>query len=224
MGKQNSFWDKIPLSKQQSFGEEIANSVTHGTGAGLSIAALVILVVFAARQSDAWKIVSFSIYGATLFTLYLASTLYHAFPQPRLKQLFRIFDHSSIFLLIAGTYTPVTLIALRGGWGWTLFGVIWGLTIFGINLEIFAMRKFRFLSVVIYIVMGWMVLMAIKPLMRVAPSGMLLWMLLGGICYTVGVLFYVWKRLPYHHAIWHLFVLGGSICHFWGMLLLGNSG
>lgn len=214
------FLDRVPLSQKQSLGEEIANSITHGTGVGLSIAALVILVVFAARQSDVWKIVSFSIYGATMIALYLASTLYHAFPQPRVKAFFRILDHSSIFLLIAGTYTPVTIGELRGPWGWTLFGVIWLLTILGINLKIFAMGKLKALSVVIYILMGWMVLLVINPLRQQVPPQMLTWMLAGGLCYTLGVVFYVFKKLPYHHAIWHLFVLGGSICHFFGMLTL----
>lgn len=213
-----SWLDRIPLSPRQSLGEEIANSVTHGTGVGLSIAALVILVVFAARRSDAWKIVAFSIYGATLIALYLASTLYHAFPQPQVKRFFRILDHSSIFLLIAGTYTPVTLGVMRGGWGWTLFGVIWALAIAGINLKIFALGKMKKLSLVIYILMGWMVLIAIKPLLKSVTPTFLIWLASGGLCYTLGIVFYALKKMPYHHAVWHLFVLGGSICHFFGML------
>lgn len=217
------FLDRIPLSQKQSLGEEIANSITHGTGVGLSIAALVVLVVFAARQSDTWKIVSFSIYGATMIALYLASTLYHAFPQPRVKAFFRILDHSSIFLLIAGTYTPITIGHLRGAWGWTLFGIIWLLTILGINLKIFAMGRFKALSIAIYILMGWMVLIIIDPLRRQVSSQMLMWMLAGGVCYTLGVVFYVLKKMPYHHAVWHLFVLAGSICHFFGMLCLMQS-
>ncbi len=221
MNKDNqSFLERIPLSQKQSLGEEIANAITHGTGVGLSIAALVILVVFAAKQSDAWKVVSFSIYGATMITLYLASTLYHSFPQPNLKRFFRILDHSSIFLLIAGTYTPVTIGTMRGGWGWTLFGIIWGLTIVGVNLKVFAMGKLKYLSVFIYILMGWMVLIAIKPLMQKASPSFLIWMLIGGLAYTLGVIFYVARKLPYHHSIWHLFVLGGSVCHFFGMLQL----
>lgn len=214
------FLDRVPASSKQSLGEEIANSITHGTGVGLSIAALVILVVLAARQSNAWKVVSFSIYGASMITLYLASTLYHAFPQPRVKSFFRILDHSSIFLLIAGTYTPVTLGILRGGLGWTMFGVIWALAIAGVNFKIFALGKLRMLSVLIYVLMGWMVLVAIGPLMKATPKAFLWWMLAGGLSYTLGVVFYAWKKLPYHHAVWHLFVLGGSICHFFGMLIL----
>lgn len=221
MSKQkHSFLERVPLSQKQSLGEEIANAITHGTGVGLSIAALVILVVFAAKQSDVWKVVSFSIYGATMIALYLASTLYHSFPQPNVKRFFRILDHSSIFLLIAGTYTPVTIGTMRGGWGWTLFGIIWGLTIVGINLKIFAMSKLKILSVVIYVLMGWMVVIAIKPLLNSAPHSFLMWMLIGGLAYTLGVLFYVARKIPYHHSIWHLFVLGGSICHFFGMLQL----
>lgn len=212
--------DRVPLGHKQSLGEEIANSITHGTGVGLSIAALVILVVFAARLGDAWKVVSFSIFGATMITLYLASTLYHAFPQPRVKKFFRILDHCSIFLLIAGTYTPVTLGAMRGGWGWTMFGVIWALAIAGINLKIFALDRWKILSVVIYVLMGWMVLVAVKPLLARVPPSFLMWMLIGGLSYTLGVFFFAFKKIPYHHSIWHLFVLGGSICHFFGMLQL----
>ena len=212
--------DRVPLVHKQSLGEEIANSITHGTGVGLSIAALVILVVFAARLGDAWKVVSFSIFGATMITLYLASTLYHAFPQPRVKKFFRILDHCSIFLLIAGTYTPVTLGAMRGGWGWTMFGVIWALAIAGINLKIFALDRWKILSVVIYVLMGWMVLVAVKPLLARVPPSFLMWMLIGGLSYTLGVFFFAFKKIPYHHSIWHLFVLGGSICHFFGMLQL----
>ncbi|MCB5235134.1 MAG: hemolysin III family protein [Candidatus Cloacimonetes bacterium] len=215
-----SFLDRIPLSPKQSLPEELANAITHGIGAGLSIAALVILVVYAAKISDVWKVVSFSIYGATMITLFLSSTLYHSFPQPKVKRFFRILDHSSIFLLIAGTYTPVTIGAMRGGWGWALFGVIWGLAIGGILLKIFAMGKLKWLSTVIYLLMGWMVIIAVKPLLQTVPPGFLTWMLIGGACFTLGIIFYVARKMPFHHAIWHLFVLGGCICHFFGMLVL----
>ncbi len=216
----SSFLDRIPLSPKQSLGEEIANAVTHGLGIGLSIAALVILVVFAAKQSDTWKVVSFSIYGATMIVLYLSSTLYHSFHQPKMKRFFRIFDHSSIFLLIAGTYTPVTIGTMRGGWGWTLFGIIWGLAIIGITSKIFALGKLKAASVAVYILMSWMIIIAVKPLMHAAPPSFLMWMLMGGGAYMLGVIFYVAKKLPYHHSVWHLFVLGGSVCHFFGMLQL----
>jgi len=215
-----SFLERIPLSPKQSLGEEIANSITHGTGVGLSIAALVILVVYASKLGDAWKVVGFSIYGAMLIVMYLSSTLYHAFPQPMVKRFFRILDHSSICLLIAGTYTPVTIGVMRGGWGWTLFGLIWGLTLIVINLQIFAMHKLRWIGTVIYALMGGLIIIAIKPLMSKAPPELLTWMLIGGASYLLGIIFYGWKKLPYHHPIWHLFVLGGSICHFFGMLQL----
>ncbi len=215
-----SWLENVPLSPKQSLGEEIANSITHGTGVGLSIAALVILVVFAARLGDAFKVVGFSIYGAMLILMFLSSTLYHAFHQPLVKRFFRILDHSTICLLIAGTYTPITIGVMRGGWGWTLFGLIWGFALLGINLQIFAMRKLKWLSIVMYIMMGLLVVIAIRPLMLKAPSGLVMWMLIGGACYLLGVIFYVWKKLPWHHPIWHLLVLGGAVCHFFGMLQL----
>lgn len=212
--------DRVPLAPKQSLGEEIANSITHGTGVGLSVAALVILIVFAARQGDSWKIVSFSIYGATLISLYLASTLYHAIHYPRVKRFFRVLDHCSIFLLIAGTYTPVTIGVMRGAWGWTLFGVIWALAIAGINLKIFALDRRKKLSLAIYLLMGWMIVIAVRPLLRSLEPGSLVWLLIGGACYSLGVIFFVLKKMPYHHSIWHLFVLAGSICHFFAMLNL----
>jgi len=214
------FLDRVPLSPKQSLKEEVANAITHGIGVGLAIAALVILVVYAARISDTWKVVSFSIYGATMIILFLSSTLYHSFPQPYLKRFFRILDHSSIFLLIAGTYTPVTIGSMRGGWGWTLFGVIWGLTIVGIVLKIFAMSKLKWLSIVVYLMMGWIILIAIKPLVAVVTTKFLIWILAGGLAYSLGIIFYVARKLPFHHAVWHLFVLAGSICHFFAMLSL----
>ncbi|HQP27109.1 MAG TPA: hemolysin III family protein, partial [Candidatus Syntrophosphaera sp.] len=205
---------------KQSLGEEIANSITHGTGVGLSIAALVILVVFAARKGDTWKIASFSVYGATLIILYLASTLYHAITHPGLKRFFRVLDHCSIFLLIAGTYTPVTIGVMRGAWGWTLFGVIWALAIVGINLKIFALDRRKKLSLLIYLLMGWMIVIAVKPLLSYLEPASLIWLFVGGACYTLGIIFFVLKKLPFAHSVWHLFVLGGSICHFFAMLNL----
>ncbi len=212
--------DRVPLAAKQSLGEEIANSITHGTGVGLSIAALVILLVYSARQGDAWKTVSFSIYGATLITLYLASTLYHAIPKPGLKRFFRVLDHCSIFLLIAGTYTPVTIGVMRGAWGWTLFGVIWALAIVGVNLKIFALDRRKKLSLVIYLLMGWMIVIAIKPLLHSLEPASLMWLFIGGGCYTLGVIFFALNKLPYAHSVWHLFVLAGSIFHFFAMLEL----
>ncbi|HDQ46364.1 MAG TPA: hemolysin III family protein [bacterium] len=202
-----------------TLGEEIASSITHGIGAALGIAALVILVVLAAKQGDAWRIVSFSIYGVTLILLYLASTLYHALRHPGAKRVFRILDHSSIFLLIAGTYTPFLLIPLRGGWGWSLFGVIWALATTGIVFKAIFIHRLGRLSVVVYILMGWMVLIALRPLLQNIPREGLWWLAGGGLCYTGGVVFYAMKSVKFAHAVWHLFVLGGSICHFFAILL-----
>ena len=208
---------RLPF-KYPSLGEEIANSITHGIGAALSIAALVLLVVFAALRGDAWRVVGFSIFGSSLFILYLTSTLYHSFTNQRVKRIFRVLDHSMIFILIAGSYTPITLTVLRGPWGWTLFGLIWGLAIFGIVMKIAFFDRFNALSVVLYILMGWLVVIALKPLLSAAPLGLMIWMGIGGLSYTLGVIFYAWERLPFNHAVWHLFVLGGSISHFFGML------
>jgi hemolysin III len=202
-----------------TLGEEIANAVTHGVGLALSVAALVILVVLAARQGDAWRIVSFSIYGMTLVLLYLASTLYHGLRHAGAKRVFRILDHSSIFLLIAGTYTPFLLIRLRGGWGWSLFGVIWALAAGGIAVKAVFINRLKKVSVLIYIAMGWLIVIALKPLLAVIPRPGLWWLLAGGLCYTGGVLFYVFKFFRFHHAVWHLWVLAGSMCHFFAILL-----
>lgn len=209
---------KKPLHRSQTLGEEIANSITHGIGAALSLAALVILIVFASKYGDAWRVVSFSIYGTTLFFLYIASTLYHSFPNGKVKRFFRILDHSSIFLLIAGTYTPVTLIAMRGPWGWTLFGLVWAMAIGGIVAKVFLINRFKIVSLLLYVAMGWLVIIAVKPMMVMVPRGMIVWLFIGGLCYTLGIVFYAIKKVPYFHTVWHLFVLGGSICHFMGML------
>jgi hemolysin III len=202
----------------QSGPEEIANSVSHGIGAAFSAAALALLVVFAATRGDAWRVVGLSIFGSTLFILYLVSTLYHAVRGPRAKRLFRVLDHAAIFLLIAGTYTPVLLVFMRGPWGWTLFGLIWAMAIVGVLCKVFLPDRMRWGFIPLYIGMGWLVLIAVKPMLRSVPRELTLWLLLGGVCYTLGVIFYAWKRLPYQHAIWHLFVLAGSICHFFGLL------
>ena len=149
--------------------------------------------------------------------LYGASTLYHALPAPRWKRCLRVFDHAAIFLLIAGTYTPFMLVSLRGPWGWSLFGVVWALAVAGIVLKVFFTGRFRLLSTLIYLFMGWLVLIAIKPLVEALPHGSLVLLFAGGAAYSAGTVFYVWKRLPYHHAVWHLFVLAGSICHFFAV-------
>jgi len=203
---------------KQSNGEEIANSITHGIGAAFGVAALVILVVFGAKQGDPWKVVSFSIYGFTLIALFMASTLYHAFRDEHTKALFKLFDHISIYLLIAGSYTPILLTSMRGPWGWSMFGVIWGIAIAGILLKIWFLGRYKAISVVVYLTMGWVVLIAFKPLLETIPHGFFLWLAIGGACYTLGVIFYVWRTFPYHHMVWHLFVLGGSVTHFIGIL------
>ena len=204
--------------QRYSLAEEIAHAATHGVGLVLSIGALVVLVVFASLRGDPWLIVSSSIYGATLVLLYAASTFYHAISAPRAKRVLASLDHAAIYLLIAGTYTPFTLVNLRGGWGWTLFGLVWGLALFGILLEAFAKQRMRALSLVLYLGLGWLAAIAVKPLLdSVAPGGLVL-LLLGGLAYTGGVVFYVWKRLPYNHAVWHVFVLAGSAFHFFAVL------
>jgi hemolysin III len=194
--------------------EELANVLTHAFGLALSVAGLVALLVVAAAHGNAWHVSSAAIFGASLVLLYSTSTLYHGLRGADRKYLLRKFDHAAIFLLIAGTYTPFLLVSLRGPWGWSLFGVIWALAVVGITLKFWFAGRFKVLSTLIYLAMGWMVLLAAKPmLLAVAPRG--LWLLLaGGLCYTLGSVFYLWKRLPYHHAIWHLFVLAGSVCHW----------
>ena len=194
--------------------EELANSITHGVGIALSIAGLALLTTFSSLHGDAWLITSTTIFGVTLVALYTSSTLYHSFRSVELKQLLRKFDHAAIFLLIAGTYTPFVLVTLRGPWGWSLFGVIWGLAAVGIALKFWFTGRYRLLSTGIYLVMGWLVLTAMRPLLIALPRPAFVLLLAGGLCYTGGAAFYLWKRLPYHHAIWHLWVLAGSICHW----------
>lgn len=203
-----------------SLGEEIFNSITHGIGTLLSIAALVVLVVFATIRGDAWHIVSFSIFGATLVLLYLASTLYHSFTKEKVKNLFARFDHSAIFLLIAGTYTPYVLTVLRGAFGWTIFGIIWGLAITGVVIRSIYLTRFRKLMVGIYLGMGWMFTIAIVPMIRNLSATSLIFLFLGGAFYSIGVIFYSWRNLKYGHGIWHLFVLAGSIMHFFSVLYI----
>jgi hemolysin III len=195
-------------------GEELANRLTHGLGAAFSVAGLVLMVVFSARHGDAWHVVSTAIFGATLVLLYTASTIYHSFRDERLSRLLQKFDHAAIFLLIAGTYTPFVLVTLRGPWGWSLFGVVWGMAATGVVLKFRFAGRFKVISTLIYIIMGWLVLIALKPLHAALPAGGMRLLVAGGLCYTGGAAFYLWRRLPYNHAIWHLFVLGGSVCHW----------
>jgi hemolysin III len=206
--------------RRQTLGEEITNALLHGIGFGLAIAALAVLVVMAGRYGTVWHVVGFTIYGTTLVILYLSSTLYHSFPEGKVKRVFKIFDHAAIFLLIAGTYTPITLIKLRGTLGWTIFGVVWAIAILGIISKIFLINRFQALSTVLYIAMGWLIVGALKPLAAALNQTSLLFLLAGGLLYTVGTVFYAWKSRKYAHAVWHLFVLAGSVCHFFTILFM----
>ena len=208
----------MPALPRYSVAEEIANSVTHGMGVLFSIAGLAILTAFASLFGTVWHVVSCSIYGATQIFMYTTSTLYQSIPLPRAKAVLRQFDHAAIFLLIAGTYTPFALVNLRGPWGWTILTVIWGFAILGIVLQTWLMRRRRLVATIPYLAMGWMAVIAIKPLLEtVAPGGLLL-LMCGGLAYTVGTIFYISRRLRFHHAFWHAFVLAGSMLHFFAIL------
>ena len=198
--------------RPQSVGEEIANSVSHGIGFVAALAVTPFLVIRAIPHGAA-SVVGSSVFAATMITLYLTSTLYHALSGVRAKRVFRVLDHSAIFLLIAGTYTPFMLGALRGGWGWTLFGVIWGLALAGVVFTAIVPLRYPIITTAIYIAMGWLVLVAVVPLWQRMPHAGLLWLLAGGLAYTGGVAFYAARRLRYAHLIWHLCVLAGSTCH-----------
>lgn len=206
------------VSMRRLSAEELANSLTHGVGLALSVAGFIVLVVLAALRGSAWRIVSCVVYGSTLICLYTASTLYHGIRSRRLKRVFKICDHSAIYLLIAGTYTPFLLVNLRGSWGWSLFAVIWGLAMAGILFKVWFVEHFSIVSTAVYVVMGWLALVAVKPMLLSVPHSGLLWLLAGGVLYTVGVVFYAWKKVPYNHAIWHGFVLAGSTCHYFAVL------
>ncbi|SHH45847.1 PAQR family membrane homeostasis protein TrhA [Thermosipho atlanticus] len=196
--------------------EEIANAITHGLGAALSICAIVLLIIFS--HGNPVKLVSTIIYSTTLFILYISSTLYHSITHKKTKYVFEIFDHASIYLLIAGTYTPFSLITLKGTLGWVIFSVVWILAILGIIYKIFFVKKFVIFSTLLYIAMGWLIIFALKPLSQNLNSKGMIFLFAGGILYTLGTIFYIWRKLPYHHAIWHIFVLGGSILHFFAIL------
>jgi len=211
---------RISLIDCQDRNEETANAVTHGAGVLLSAAGLIVLLSMSARTADAWRIVSFSIYGSSLILLYLMSTLSHAM-SGKAKKFFELMDFSAGYLLIAGSYTPITLIFLRGSSGWTFFCVIWGLAVFGILFKVFFRGRFNLAATLIYVAMGWLIVIAVKPLIAAVPRGFFSWLILGGVCYTVGTFFYLFKRLYFHHPVWHLFVLAGSVCHYLGFLLHG---
>ena len=205
-----------------STGEEIANAITHGIGALLAVAALVVLIVMAAIRGSVWHIVSFSIFGATLVLLYFASTLYHSLTHAKAKRVFHKFDHISIYLLIAGTYTPFCLTALRGWIGWTVLGVVWSCAILGAVLKAISVGKRIKLSTVLYILMGWVILVAIQPLSKAMPFNGFLFLIAGGISYTIGTIFFIRNQVKYNHSVWHVFVLGGSVLHFFSVLSLLN--
>jgi len=197
--------------------EEIANAITHGIGAILSIVAVIVLVVFASSYGTALHVMSFLMYGLTMLLLYVSSTLVHSFPQGKIKDLFEILDHSSIYLFIAGSYTPITLHIIQGSLGWILFGTAWGLAGVGVLFKVFFTKKFLFTSTILYVVMGWIIILAWKPLIANFGGGGLALLLTGGILYTLGSLFYVWRGFIFHHAVWHLFVLAGSTFHFFAI-------
>ncbi len=204
--------------KLYTIGEEVAHAATHGLGVVLAIAGLTVMVARATLYGTFWHIVGAAIFGSTLVLMYTASTLYHSIPLPRAKKILRVIDHSTIYLLIAGTYTPLTLITLEGSGGWALFIVVWVLACIGVVFKIFATGRFEKLSLAIYLAMGWCVLLVIKPVMHTMPTGGLALLIAGGLAYTGGVAFYVWERLRYHHAIWHAFVLAGSVLQYFAVL------
>jgi hemolysin III len=198
---------------------ERLNSITHLLGSMFALIGLIVLVIRAALAGDPWKIISFSIFGITLVVLYTSSALYHSI-RGASKKLFQKIDHSAIYLLIAGSYTPFTLVTLRGAWGWSLFGVVWGLAVIGILQDVLLAKRKHILSVVIYLIMGWIAMIAVRPLSRALPGAGMILLVAGGLFYTIGVLFYALdKKFVYSHGIWHLFVLAGSVCHYFTILL-----
>lgn len=205
-------------------GEEIANAITHGVWSLLSIAGLVVLIVSAATRGDAWHVVSFTIFGASAVVLFTMSTIYHAVAAPRAKKVLRVIDHSSIYLLIAGTYTPFALTALRPTIGWAVFGVIWGAAVLGIALKPFLTGKMKFMSTVAYVLMGWIIVFAWKPLAAATGERVLGYLVAGGVAYTVGAAFYLLKRRCWTHPVWHLFVGAGATLHFFAVLALLPQG
>ncbi|MFJ8065022.1 hemolysin III family protein [Psychrobacillus sp. NPDC096426] len=200
--------------------EEIANAIIHGIGALLSIAALVILIVSSVTRGTAWHVVSFTLFGVTMVLLYASSTLVHGFPAGRAKDVFEIMDHSAIYFFIAGTYTPFLFLAVKGTLGWTLFGIVWGLAIAGTVFKAYFVKRFLHTLTLLYVVMGWLMVFAWKPLVANVSTQGLIYLAVGGVLYTVGAVFYVWRGFTYHHAVWHIFVLAASILHFFAVMTL----
>lgn len=208
----------MALTHKFSKGEEIANAITHGIGVVLSIAALVILIVFSSLEGNAWHIVSFTLFGITMVLLYTSSTLLHSLPEGKAKDIFEILDHSSIYFFIAGSYTPFLFVVVQGTLGWTIFGIVWGLAIGGTIFKVYFVKRFLVISTVLYVVMGWLIVFTWQPLMeKLAPNGIIL-LVIGGLLYTLGAIFYVWRGFKFHHALWHLFVLAGSVMIFFCVL------
>ena len=207
------------LNKRYTREEEILNSASHGVGAVLAVGGTVVLIIMSAMFSNTWSVVSSCIYGASLIVLYTMSTLYHAISNNKAKSFFRIMDHDTIFFLIAGTYTPYTLVILNGAIGWVLFGIVWGAAILGIILNSIDLERFKKFSLICYIMMGWVVIFAVKPMINALPTLPLVLLLIGGILYTVGIIFYVIKKVKYFHSIWHLFTIAGSAFHYFSILI-----
>ena len=205
---------ELQTIEQYSPLEELFNSITHGVGTLVSIAGLVLLIVFSIIYGNLSHIISCTIFGFALVLLYTTSTLYHSFQKPNLKHAFKILDHSCIYVLIGGTYTLFLLVTIRGVVGWSMFALVWSLTAIGVLFKIFFVLRFKIISTIAYILMGWLVIFAIKPLFQALPGGALVLLIYGGLAYTLGTIFYAWEKLPFNHAIWHLFVLTGSVCHF----------
>ena len=204
-------------NREQTAGEEVANAITHGIGALLSIACLAVAVTFSAMYSDVWSVVSISIYGASMILLYLFSTLYHATTNPKIKNFLNVLDHSTIYLLIAGSYTPFCLAGIRlysPGWAWTIFGIVWAIAIFGIAFQCLFLNRYPVFSTITYLVMGWIVIIAVYPLWKAMGANAVLGIAAGGVLYTIGVIFYAMKHIKYMHAVWHLFVLGGTLVQY----------
>lgn len=219
----NARQNTLEALRPQTLGEEIANSISHGLGLALAIAGMPVLIVGSARTGSASAIVGAAIFGGSAILLYLASTLYHALPQKRVKDMLQVFDHVAIYLFIAGTYTPFTLGVLRGSWGWTLLGLVWALALAGLIFKLMGGTRFPRLSTVLYLAMGWVALIAIRPLWMHMPAAGLILLLAGGVAYTLGVVFFVLdEKVRYGHFIWHLFVLAGTVCHFFAVLLYAS--
>lgn len=197
-------------------GEEIANSITHGVGAVLSVAGLVVMIVIASVHRSAWQTAAFAVYGISLVLLYISSTIYHGLANNRAKQVFQVLDHCAIYILIAGTYTPFTLVTLRGPSGWMLFGFVWALCVCGIIFKSLWIGRLKTASTVVYLMMGWCAIFAIRPLLAALPVSGFLWLMAGGLCYSLGVIFFASSR-KYAHSVWHIFVLAGSVCHYWAV-------